>query len=804
MLRSVNSASVRSVPRQQAPPPPLEDELEFPPLFGNLSPLRPPAQGPAPPGLERSPLRSDKPKGVPQPRRAAPCSPERLGQAPPIRRPLQGDGETDSWSGRGFLERVVLSASAAAGMSRKDVEKMSLWKSAQRGDAAAMKVESGSRRGRWILSNGSRLDAQLSFIGRSLPPAGRDAVKAALAQHQVDFSTPHATPPQHLSGCREFVAKWARRRLVKPRVAMQPPAWPSGSSCIERSSAKGGTLSFLLEEISKLPPCPEALPTTCESADLHQDALMLRYAFGRMEEEKYPEHRIACLAERGLKTRVVNVGPAWCQVLGHSVRKRLLGGLRATPGAFQPLKGASDREIIELFSGSVGDVLVSTDLTRATDLLPHDLVRAAVDGLRDSGMITAMELEVLEALSGPQLLHYPDGKTLLSSRGILMGLPTSWCLLSLIHLYWLDVSNRAAREASGKRKPRLTASICGDDALLATTRAGADAYKTVVRECGGSPSDGKHYECSSGPLRRGVFLEKLIEFVVSNDGRLSLGSRYPAIPVKGLTSKNLARDFCEDRLVSCRSFGIRQVLTLDAICTQNECLVGPCRDYMSRRASWLPRYTREVLGLAGGFPLNLGGFILSPRRPGDELIAIQVRDSGRSFSLAVQRDVDPLWRLASQFSSEGRALAVEEGELVDLPLRQKGRDPAGDPPPREGWVVVSEESRSLATVLPIYRQLVGFSSGPSRRTIHMRAQDFSRALLRLRAEGRARPTGLPAEVLLDPLLIEWRLPNGEAPERGTSWYSASKHNRSVMLNDYMVACGATRHHRFWPPEAVKS
>jgi hypothetical protein len=44
------------------------------------------------------------------------------------------------------------------------------------------------------------------------------------------------------------------------------------------------------------------------------------------------------------------------------------------------------------FSGSHGEVLVSTDLTRATDLIPLDLAAAIVAGLQQSGRFSELEI----------------------------------------------------------------------------------------------------------------------------------------------------------------------------------------------------------------------------------------------------------------------------------------------------------------------------------------------------------------------------------------------------------------------------
>jgi hypothetical protein len=99
------------------------------------------------------------------------------------------------------------------------------------------------------------------------------------------------------------------------------------------------------------------------------------------ENPVYPMHRVTCLAERGLKTRVVSVAPAHTQVLGHCVRKRLTAALRRSPGCSHSLTEVDDHKIAEHLKGGSSEVLVSTDLTRATDLLPLNLLAAIISGL---------------------------------------------------------------------------------------------------------------------------------------------------------------------------------------------------------------------------------------------------------------------------------------------------------------------------------------------------------------------------------------------------------------------------------------
>lgn len=265
----------------------------------------------------------------------------------------------------------------------------------------------------------------------------------------------------------------------------------------------------------------------------------------------HPSHRVTVLAERGLKTRVVTTGRNYTQVLGHAVRQRLLQALKHTPGCLVPLTGARDSEIIGRMIGKKCDVLVSTDLTRATDLIPHDLAAAVVSGLSESGKLHSAEVEVLARLTGPQQLVYPDGTTVTSSRGLLMGLPTSWAVLSLIHLWWCEETRKASR---WMRKD-FYAHIMGDDALLATDRTGAERYKSLVRACGGEPSHGKHFESEGNHEVRAVFLERLYGFR-REEGRLTSGTLCPAMPVKGVTGSTLPREFRGELPVRCGSRGI--------------------------------------------------------------------------------------------------------------------------------------------------------------------------------------------------------------------------------------------------------
>lgn len=86
-----------------------------------------------------------------------------------------------------------------------------------------------------------------------------------------------------------------------------------------------------------------------------------------------------------------------------------------------------------------------------------------------------------------------------------MGLPTTWILLSIFHLYWW----RSARSEVLPFRSRLrnAAVICGDDLFAIAPPAVLDEYERRVALTGGELSEGKHMRTKS----RAVYLEMLME-----------------------------------------------------------------------------------------------------------------------------------------------------------------------------------------------------------------------------------------------------------------------------------------------------
>jgi len=72
------------------------------------------------------------------------------------------------------------------------------------------------------------------------------------------------------------------------------------------------------------------------------------------------------------------------------------------------LEGDKRGAIKSIFQGVKRSCILSSDLSAATDKIPHDLVRAYVAGIEESGVLSSEECQVLLALTTKQVLIYGD------------------------------------------------------------------------------------------------------------------------------------------------------------------------------------------------------------------------------------------------------------------------------------------------------------------------------------------------------------------------------------------------------------
>lgn len=104
----------------------------------------------------------------------------------------------------------------------------------------------------------------------------------------------------------------------------------------------------------------------------------------------------------------------------------------------------------------------------------------------------------VEVQKGGETQRLWTGPEEVSKRGILMGLPTTWFFLCLVHLFWIEM---ACDEIPTCRD---RAVVCGDDLVAIWPQSVIDKYHGLLGACGAKISSGKHFVFTDS----GVFTEK--------------------------------------------------------------------------------------------------------------------------------------------------------------------------------------------------------------------------------------------------------------------------------------------------------
>ena len=117
--------------------------------------------------------------------------------------------------------------------------------------------------------------------------------------------------------------------------------------------------------------------------------------------------KVSAVQERGLKVRIVSVPPAHASFAGTVLGHALMDRLRKLFRCRRFLEGERHLAVEEVIRRRYhNDLIVSTDLTAATDLLPLDLVSAIVEGIIDGwDGIPQIWSDALRTLTGKQRLE---------------------------------------------------------------------------------------------------------------------------------------------------------------------------------------------------------------------------------------------------------------------------------------------------------------------------------------------------------------------------------------------------------------
>lgn len=345
---------------------------------------------------------------------------------------------------------------------------------------------------------------QLSFLGRALPEGDRRVELKSLRTHKRCVTTSVTTAPLLLAKATAWASRCMGPRLRgwKADLSVSPSATVANSrrsgGCREeiRSRRADVLASIGVPDRSAEVPYGTFLPDMfVDALRFNNGAEQLAEAMGHLTASNILEHRVCSIAERGWKRRIVTSPPSYALSAGTTLNKWLLAPLLRERRTRLFLLGKR-REAVEaaMTFHKEGHLIVSTDLKAASDMLPLDLVQSVAEGLllRRPGLPTVW-VEALRSLIGRQVLHYPDGSTAILKRGILMGLGPTWPLLSMIHLFWVDLAAERVGTVGARVAARHGTAIGGDDLIATWPPELVRAYEAVVAECHGEFSVGKYF-----------------------------------------------------------------------------------------------------------------------------------------------------------------------------------------------------------------------------------------------------------------------------------------------------------------------
>jgi len=357
------------------------------------------------------------------------------------------------------------------------------------------------------------LALQLSYIGRALPYGSDAVVAASLETHKATLAERQVTPPMLLEAARSWAAKWAKSKRLD--LSQTRPSAVQESSCLEYSRKEGGFTRGLSDRLYRLDLAPpDALPKEVARSDA-QVASRLRASwwtpFQRGFKGNTADAKVVPVPERGFKSRTVTRHFSGRVAYLHQFRRCLAAALKRDGRVRETVEGDHRGAIESMVRGLRADgVLLSADLTAASDRLPRDLLTEIVEGLLDVATLPpgVTRDDFIRLSVGAYNLEYPDGSKITTEQGVLMGLPTTWPLLCLVHLFWVDLSAEAP-DPRGAKMPdslcRESERICGDDLAAWWRPERVALYEDIARQCGAKFSEGKHLRSS----RWGIFTEEI-------------------------------------------------------------------------------------------------------------------------------------------------------------------------------------------------------------------------------------------------------------------------------------------------------
>jgi hypothetical protein len=200
--------------------------------------------------------------------------------------------------------------------------------------------------------------------------------------------------------------------------------------------------------------------------------------------DRPPPIRTLPLNELGGKIRVASIHPGTLAHLGRVYNRRLIPILTRMRAHKWTLWGKPVR-----LQGKKGALLYSADLSKATDRIDHQLAKQVLETIAYCQNWSPEDRKAASVLVSPMRL--PDGRV--TSRGIHMGLGTSWTILSLMNS-WAASAN-----------PVGSYQICGDDLIALWDQEQVHRYEARLKDIGLVSNTSKAFYG-----HHGVYCEQLV------------------------------------------------------------------------------------------------------------------------------------------------------------------------------------------------------------------------------------------------------------------------------------------------------
>jgi hypothetical protein len=420
-----------------------------------------------------------------------------------------------------------------------------------RGDKTSLRYL--SRMGAWlnrILSERGSFkkwahEQRTTAITRRLPPAlqerlfyastlarswdegvSKDAIKAS-----VDKTCDIWMSKRRISSALlDIAAATLKQELPRVTIPVNTEVVLDCKGCLEATIEEGGVVTGIKQVVEQFTDMIGMTPEDYAAMNPLTDYSIIEMA-ANTTIHPTPLEPVA-ISEIGNKTRVVTKHPAGELMLNRHITSTW------TKILFQHTAVRKLRDDVVFHinpeKGRQTPLLYSADLSQATDYIPHILAqrfaRVWMEGYWPGHWMNEL---VLQSLGPHHLLRSDDPpevrddhrfRTPLTTRGIHMGLGSSWTILNLINIV-------AARLAGA---PRGSFRVCGDDLIGFWQPETIQRYETLMDEFGLVVNKSKSFTSPYG----GVFCERVVKPVYNNYGKAAYAE---VLPPRKLSTVHAAR-----------------------------------------------------------------------------------------------------------------------------------------------------------------------------------------------------------------------------------------------------------------------